>query len=69
MEEGELSVKLTGYKGEKQQWLLYYVLCVLSFGCVYLFARWFPKFWKKLVQLEKCPLKDATWVLIEVYIT
>jgi hypothetical protein len=48
---------------EKQ--LLFYALGVLSFGLVFLLAKWSPKVHIAL-NLRRCPLKEATFVRITV---
>ncbi len=44
---------------------IYRVLCILTFGMMYLLLRWLPR-WRLKFLAEPLPLSEAHWVVVEV---
>ncbi|ODV98495.1 hypothetical protein PACTADRAFT_184935 [Pachysolen tannophilus NRRL Y-2460] len=62
--EEDLVFGIAGYQNCKWKIILYYSLCILSFGIAYLFFRWFPRYRIKCMG-NKTALGKADWVVIE----
>ncbi|CCH44280.1 putative membrane protein [Wickerhamomyces ciferrii] len=62
--EEDLVLGIAGYKTSKPRLFLYYLLCVCSFGLIYLLLRWLPKY-KFSIYGEKVPLGKSEWVVTE----
>lgn len=62
--EEDLVLGIAGYKTSKLFVLIYYFLCIITFGMFYLILRWFPRL-KFAIYGIKTPLAKAEWVVIE----
>ncbi|OUM58256.1 hypothetical protein PIROE2DRAFT_48109 [Piromyces sp. E2] len=60
----DLIITLNGYQQIPYRKFIYYVLCVISFGIVFLIFHWFPKLKLKLLG-EIIPIEDASELFIE----
>jgi cation-transporting ATPase 13A3/4/5 len=60
----DFSMQFSGYQTPATRLALYYCLCVLSGGTVYLLTRWFPRLQIRLIG-KPVSLADATHVFIE----
>jgi len=60
----DLIITLNGYQQIPYRKFIYYVLCILSFGAVYLIFHWFPKLKLKLLG-KVIPIEDASELFIE----
>ncbi|KAJ1968270.1 hypothetical protein IWQ62_001346 [Dispira parvispora] len=61
--EEELTIVVRGYANAPLRLVLFYVLCVLSLGILYVLARWFPKHRIAFVA-HPVPLNMANWVVV-----
>lgn len=62
--EGDMRIVCAGYSSVSLRLALYNILCVVSFGLVYLWGRWFPR--QKLRMVAKAtPLGRCDFVVIE----
>ncbi|CAG8735183.1 8843_t:CDS:2, partial [Ambispora leptoticha] len=55
---------LVGYRFHRIRLYIYYLLCFLSGGLLYLLSRWLPKLWIWWVG-NACEMKKAEWLLVE----
>lgn len=62
--EEDLVVAIAGFKTSTARLYFYYLLCIFSFGILYLLFRWKPSFKIKMVGI-KTPLGKAEWVVVE----
>jgi len=60
----DLIITLNGYQQIPIRKLVYYILCIFSFGAVFLFFHWFPKLKLKLLGTT-IPIEDASELYIE----
>jgi cation-transporting ATPase 13A2 len=63
----DLVAVITGFTTNTFGFVVYVLLCIVTFGTAYLLFRWLPKWRLKLVG-GTSPLKDCQWVAIEVSI-
>jgi cation-transporting ATPase 13A2 len=61
----DLTIVVAGFSTHAVGSAVYLSLCVLSLGLAYLLFRWLPK-WRVRLVGTPTPLKDCTWVVIEV---
>lgn len=64
MKNEDLTVAIAGFSTSKTGYLLYVLLCCLTFGLAYLLLRWLPKLYVAIVG-QSCHLRDCDWVVIE----
>ncbi|KAG0164153.1 hypothetical protein DFQ28_011560 [Apophysomyces sp. BC1034] len=60
--EEDVEITVEGYSYNRIQLLIYRLLCIFSFGLVWLVCRWMPHWWVSWVG-KKAPLKDAEWMV------
>ncbi|KAF7728451.1 hypothetical protein EC973_006131 [Apophysomyces ossiformis] len=60
--EEDVEITIEGYLYNRPRLLTYRLLCVLSFGLVWLLCRWMPRWWVSWVG-DRAPLKDAEWMV------
>ncbi|OOF92274.1 hypothetical protein ASPCADRAFT_210710 [Aspergillus carbonarius ITEM 5010] len=60
----DLTIVIAGFSTSLAGMLLYYSLCVLSFGLFYLLFRWFPRYRVRLLG-KPAPLQVCQWVAVE----
>ncbi|RGB37802.1 hypothetical protein C1646_733303 [Rhizophagus diaphanus] len=61
---GSIVIILMGYQFNRFRLYLYYILCFLTGGALYLLARWFPKMWIWWIG-NVCIMGKAEWVVVE----
>ena len=61
----DLTIVVAGFTTSTLGFALYTTICVLTFGLGYLLFRWVPQWEVRLVGTP-CPLRDCSWVVIEV---
>lgn len=61
----DMIVVMSGFRTRKPRLWIYRLLCVISFGMVYLILRWLPR-WRLKFMAERLPLSEAHWVVVEV---
>jgi len=61
----DLVVVVSGFRTRRQRLWIYNLLCLLSFGMVYLVLRWMPR-WRLRLLADPLPLSEAHWVVVEV---
>ena len=61
----DLTIVVAGFRTSTMGHALYTTICVLTLGLGYLFLRWLPR-WHVRIIGKATPLKDCTWVVIEV---
>lgn len=54
-----------GYRASLPRRLLFVVLCVLTFGVLFVISRWFLRL-RIALTLVRCPLAQAEWVVVTV---
>ncbi|KAI8352801.1 hypothetical protein B0O80DRAFT_427396 [Mortierella sp. GBAus27b] len=64
LEEEDVQLTLTGYQVVQSQLYLYYFVCFLSAGVVFLLGRWMPKYYISFVA-KPCKMGQASFVVIE----
>ena len=64
----DLTIVVAGFKTRPLGFIIYITLCVLTAGLGYLLFRWLPRWHVRLIG-SPCPLRDCTWVVIEVCIS
>lgn len=62
--EEDLLIGIASYKTSKVRQMVYNLLCIVSFGLLYLLFRWLPKYRVRFVG-KKVPLGKAEWVIVE----
>lgn len=62
--EEDLVIGIAGYRNSWRKTILYYIICIFTFGLGYLVMRWFPKF-RVNMKGDKSPLGKADWAVIE----
>jgi len=63
----DLTIVIAGFRTSSLGFALYTTICVCTFGLGYLLLRWLPQWQVKIIGRQS-PLKDSTWVVIEVSI-
>lgn len=61
----DLTIVVAGFRTSKLGFALYLTICLVTFGLGYLLLRWLPRWQVRLIGTH-CPLRDCTWVVIEV---
>lgn len=61
----DLTIVVAGFKTSKLGFAIYLSICLMTLGLAYLLFRWLPRWHVRLVGTQ-CPLRDCTWVVIEV---
>lgn len=61
----DLTIVVAGFRTSTIGFALYCTLCILTLGLGYLLLRWIPRWHVRLVGTQS-PLRDCTWVVIEV---
>lgn len=64
----DLTIVVAGFKTSKFGFAIYLTTCVMTLGLAYLLFRWLPRWHVRLVG-SQCPLRDCTWVVIEVCVS
>ena len=64
LEEEDLIIVITGFKEFRTRGLIYHILCVATFGLLYLLLRWMPR-WKLRLLAKAVPLVECEWVVVE----
>ncbi|CCG84260.1 protein of unknown function [Taphrina deformans PYCC 5710] len=64
LQEEDLFLVIAGFRTSTSKLVLYYAICVLSFGIGYLILRWLPRWNIKFTGIQ-CSLKECDWVVIE----
>ncbi|KAF9915959.1 hypothetical protein BX616_004966 [Lobosporangium transversale] len=64
LEEEDVELMFTGYRFLQVRIYLYYIICVLSGGVIFLLGRWMPQYYISFVT-EKCAMSLAEIVVIE----
>ncbi|GMM44557.1 putative acid anhydride hydrolase [Pichia kluyveri] len=62
--EEDLVVGIAGYQTTWSKLILYYILCISTFGLAALIFRWIPRWRIKLMGVE-VPLAKAEWLVVE----
>lgn len=62
--EEDLVIGIAGYKNSLYRKIIYYFLCTVSFGLLYLFFRWYPRYRIKCMGTPEA-LGKSDWVVIE----
>ncbi|EEB08701.1 P-type ATPase P5 type [Schizosaccharomyces japonicus yFS275] len=60
----DLEIMIAGFKTDKTRLYVYRVLCVLSFGLLYLLFRWMPRWYVKYLGKSE-PFASADWLSVE----
>jgi cation-transporting ATPase 13A2 len=61
----DLTIVVAGFQTSRLGFSIYLTICLVTFGLGYLLLRWLPRWQVRLVG-SQCPLRDCTWVVIEV---
>lgn len=61
----DLTIVVAGFTTSRIGMIIYTILCVVTGGLGYLLFRWLPRWQVRLIG-SSIPLKDATWVVVEV---
>lgn len=61
----DLTIVVAGFDTRPLGFILYVSLCTITLGLGFLFFRWLPRWRVHLIGSPK-PLRDCTWVVIEV---
>jgi cation-transporting ATPase 13A3/4/5 len=61
----DLTIVVAGFRTSQVGYILYATICVITFGLAYLLFRWVPK-WQVWLTGSPTPLRDCSWVVIEV---
>lgn len=61
----DLTIVVAGFKNSYFGLACYISICIFTIGLGYLLFRWLPRWQVKIIG-NPCPLKDCTWVVIEV---
>lgn len=61
----DLTIVVAGFRTSTVGFAIYFTICLLTFGLGYLLLRWLPR-WQVRIVGSPCPLRDCTWVVIEV---
>ncbi len=61
----DLTIAVAGFVTSPIGFTLYAVLCIATFGLAWLLLRWLPR-WKVSLVGRQTPLRECTWVVIEV---
>ncbi|KAF9123796.1 hypothetical protein BGW39_008689 [Mortierella sp. 14UC] len=64
LEEEDVELIFTGYRYRKSKLYLYYILCVLSFGIIFLLGRWMPRHYIAFVA-QKCEMNHAEFMVVQ----
>ncbi|EGS20971.1 cation-transporting ATPase-like protein [Thermochaetoides thermophila DSM 1495] len=64
LDNDDLTIAISGFITNRIGFAIYIVLCVLTGGIAWLFLRWYPKYYVKLVGCAT-PFRDCQWVVIE----
>lgn len=67
MANEDLYIVIAGFRTSYAGLALYFLACVLTLGLAWLFFRWIPRWYVKLVG-QAAPLQECQWVVIEVSI-
>ncbi|KAJ8660316.1 hypothetical protein O0I10_003773 [Lichtheimia ornata] len=62
MLDEEVQIIVEGYRNDGFHYMLYRLLCILSFGIVWLICRWMPQWWIAWVG-RKTSLANAQWLV------
>ncbi|EPX71920.1 P-type ATPase P5 type [Schizosaccharomyces octosporus yFS286] len=62
--EEDLEVGIAGYRTNKLRARIYNLICILTFGLVYLIMRWLPRHYIRFIGKRE-PLATAEWLSIE----
>lgn len=63
----DLTIVVAGFKTSILGFALYSTICLLTAGLGWLLFRWLPRWQVRLIGAP-CPLRECTWVVIEVRI-
>lgn len=61
----DLTIVIAGFVTSSIGYIGYTLLCILTFGLAWLVLRWLPR-WKVALIGQPTPIRDATWLVIEV---
>jgi cation-transporting ATPase 13A3/4/5 len=61
----DLTIVVAGFRTSVLGYALYSTICILTLGLGYLLLRWLPRWQVRLVG-KSCPLRDCSWVALEV---
>lgn len=61
----DLTIVVAGFRTSTVGYAIYFTICILTAGLGYLLLRWLPR-WQVSLVGSPCPLRDSTWVVIEV---
>ncbi|KAG0374958.1 hypothetical protein BGX24_009717 [Mortierella sp. AD032] len=64
LEEEDVELIFTGYRYRKSRLVLYYILCALSFGIIFLLGRWMPRHYIAFVA-QKCEMNHAEFIVVQ----
>jgi len=65
LSDEDMVVVMSGFRTRRGRLWIYRVLCILTFGMMYLLLRWLPR-WRLKFLAEPLPLSEAHWVVVEV---
>lgn len=65
LSDEDMVVVMSGFCTRRERLWIYRMLCILTFGMVYLLLRWLPR-WRLKFLAEPLPLSEAHWVVVEV---
>ncbi|KZF22645.1 P-type ATPase-like protein [Xylona heveae TC161] len=60
----DMTIVVAGFSTNVIGSIIYFSLCILSFGLAYLLFKWLPR-WKIFLVGSASPLRDCSWVVIE----
>jgi cation-transporting ATPase 13A2 len=61
----DLTIVVAGFRTSTVGFALYTTICIFTLGLGYLLFRWLPR-WQVNIIGVPCPLRDCSWVVIEV---
>lgn len=65
LEEEDVELIFTGYRFVRSRVYLYYLLCLLSCGIIFLLGRWLPRRYIAFVA-QKCEMSKAECIVVQV---
>jgi cation-transporting P-type ATPase 13A2 len=65
LSDEDMVVVMSGFRTRRERLWIYRILCISTFGMMYLLLRWLPR-WRLKFLAEPLPLSEAHWVVVEV---
>ncbi|KND00499.1 HAD ATPase, P-type, family IC [Spizellomyces punctatus DAOM BR117] len=60
----EVRIFISGHRWSRPKMYIYYTLCILTGGVLWLLCRWFPR-WELALRTARCPLSEASIVAVK----